>query len=430
MLQELFHLVRNNLNLFPLFMTLSLRYNPTKFGVIKGTTNTPVLRPLIYRNLSNHKLEYDFCVKKTEEILRKNISKIDDKKVAIGLSGGTDSSLNALILSRNDKVNLNLFCIGFGDSCDEFKDARKIAKLCNVKYREIIIKDIVKDMPKRVWEFGSPKSNLWVYYNFRAVRNSGAHTTISGEGGDELFGGYLFRYRKYLKKIPQTPLERAKRYIFGRSRDSLPNFTNLFGEKFRKSGKLLYNTDKIISYFLPTFQNKLSFLSQIFLADYNYKLRFDFIMVDNIFAKKEKINIISPFLQPNIIHFASHIPNEYKVSKHTSKMILRDILKKIGVPKSIYEKPKQGWGMNPITVWKGGLDDRCERFLFDGTVVRDGWINKRWVKEAYSIIDKKKNSNPEFTYPYINKIWDILSFEIFYRQRILKESKNGKISGW
>ena len=86
--------------------------------------------------------------------------------------------------------------------------------------------------------------------------------------------------------------------------------------------------------------------------------------------------------------------------------------------------------MKPTTVWKNGLDDKCERFLFDGTAVRDGWINKKWVKETYSIIDKKKNSNPEFIYSHINKIWDVLSFEIFYRQRILKESKNGMISGW
>ena len=46
-------------------------------------------------------------------------------------------------------------------------------------------------------------------------------------------------------------------------------------------------------------------------------------------------------------------------------MILRDILKKIGAPKKIYEKPKQGWGMRPITIWNRGLDDKCERVLLD-----------------------------------------------------------------
>ncbi len=93
---------------------------------------------------------------------------------------------------------LKCFCIGFNDKDDEFDDARKVAKLVNCEYKEIIIEDVLQDLPLLIWKFNAPKSNLWPYYNLKAVKELGANTTLSGEGGDELFGGYYFRYKKYL----------------------------------------------------------------------------------------------------------------------------------------------------------------------------------------------------------------------------------------
>ena len=420
----------HSLNLFPLFMTLNLRFNPTNQGILKGTKNLPDIPPLTSHDFIEKELSYDFCLQKTEQILRKNISSIPKKKFAIGLSGGTDSSINTILLSQREDVSLKLFSIGFNDQSDEFEDARIVAKLVNRDYKEIILDDIISDLPLMVWKFGSPKSNLWPYYSFKTVKNLGANTTLSGEGGDELFGGYYFRYLKYLQRIPKSPFKRAERYLYSRTRDWIPNQNKIFGAKFKKNGKSLYTSNDLISYFSPTFNNKLSYMNQIFLADFNFKLRFDFNFVDTVFANKEKIKIYSPFLKPNIIKFATHIPHKYKLGKDTSKMILRDILKKNGAPKKIYEKQKQGWGMRPTTIWKGGLSDRCERFLLNGTLVRDGWINKNWLRYAYEFIEKRKNSNPEITFPYINKLWDMLSFEIFYLQRVLKESKGWSISSW
>ena len=338
--------------------------------------------------------------------------------------------MNTLLLSRNENVLLKCFCIGFNDKDDEFDDARKVAKLVNCEYKEIIIEDVLQDLPLLIWKFNAPKSNLWPYYNLKAVKELGANTTLSGEGGDELFGGYYFRYKKYLEITPRTPFQRAKRYLYSRKRDSVPNQHRIFGNRFKRNGKLLFNSKNLISHFEKVFKNKLSYLNQIFLADFNFKLRFDYNFVDNVFAKTEGVNIVSPFLTKNMIQFASHIPSSYKLGSNTSKMILRDILKKLGAPAQIYEKPKQGWGMQPTTVWERGLADRCERFLLNGNLVRDEWINKQWLKDAYSFIENKKNTDKETTYPFINKIWDILSFEIFYRQKILKESKNGKIGNW
>ncbi|CDI06470.1 asparagine synthase C-terminal domain-containing protein [Candidatus Nitrosotenuis uzonensis] len=416
------------LDKFPLFMMLSIRYNPTYRGIIKGTKVIPDTQSLRPANFTDKNMTYEFCVNNTEKLLRENISKISAKNVAIGLSGGTDSSLNSLLLAKNEKVSLKLFCIGFNDSDDEFSDARLVANLTNCDYKEIVLDDVTKDLPTLVWKFGSPKSNLWPYYNFKTVRELGAKTTLSGEGGDELFGGYYFRYVKYLKSKPLTSFFRAKKYVFSRPRDFVQNQLRMFGPKFKKDGKLVYTNDDIIKFFEPTFSNNLPFIKQIFLADFNYKLRFDFNYVDLIFAKSEGVKVFSPFLEKNMLDFAPHIPTKFKITSNTSKIILRDILKRLGAPKRIYEKPKQGWGMRPTIVWERGLRERCENFLLDGYLVRDDWINKKWIKDSLNKISSSNES--EIIYPIINKLWDLLSFEVFYIQYVLQQSKKGRISNW
>jgi len=413
------------LNIFPLYATLSLRYNPTNDGIIKGIKNVPTLRKLSANNFVEKNIPYQKCVEKTHEMLIHNISKIKSKKIVIGLSGGTDSSLNTLLVSKFDKFSLKCFCVGFDDELDEFDDALTVAKLANCDYKEYVINDVLKDLPQLIWKFKAPKSYLWPYYNFKIVQELGAKTTVSGEGGDELFGGYFFRYQNYLKFTPKTPENRAARYLKLRSRDWIPNLNSIFGKQIKETK---YNFSSLAKFFVSPFTNKLPYISQIFLADFNFKLRYDYNFVDSVFAKTEKIRLESPFLDSNIITFATHIPINYKISKKTSKMILRDILKQIGAPEKIYNKTKQGWGMKPMTVWKRSLEDRTERFLLNGCLVRDGWINKEWIKNTISLIQKKKND--QVIFPYINKLWDLLSFEIFYIQKILRESKKGKISEW
>lgn len=411
--------------MFPTYANLSLRYNPTNDGIIKGMTNIPTLKKLSASDFLEKKITYEECVKKTQQMLTQNILQIKSKKIAIGLSGGTDSSLNTLLVSKFDKFSLKCFCIGFGDEFDEFDDASTVAKLVNCDYKEYVIDDVLKDLPKLIWKFKAPKSNLWPYYNFKKVQELGADTTVSGEGGDELFGGYFFRYQNYLKYTPKTPENRSARYLKLRGRDWIPNQNSIFGKSVKE---MKYDFNSLSKFFVFPFRNKLPYISQIFLADFNFKLRYDFNFVDSVFAKTEKVRLESPFLGTNIINFATHIPINYKISKKTSKMILRDILKRLGAPEKIYNKRKQGWGMKPTTIWKRSLEDRTERFLLNGCLVRDGWINKEWIKSTIALIKKKKND--PVSYPYINKLWDLLSFEIFYLQRVVKETKKGQISNW
>ncbi len=422
------------INLKPFFFFLSLRYNPSEQGILKGIVNKLELKPLSADDFKEFE-EYtmDFCAKNTKELLERELSKLHDKKIGLGLSGGTDSSLLVALLSKQGlQASIKSYCVGFGDENDEFVTARAIANTFGTDYKEIIIDDLFKDFPLHIWHYGSPKRNLWAFDTLKAIKDSGCDIALSGEGGDELFGGYTFRY-DIMVKVPKSAnyKERTQFYLNTQSRDWVPDQEKMFGERFKKNGKLLYNWDTVLSLFYPYFKSKLSIIGQTFLADYNFKLRCDFYDTDLKMAKAVGIDVASPFLGKKMTSFATHIPYRFKYHNGQSKMILRKLLKDLGAPDLVVNKPKQGWSAGPVAVWRKGLKDRCEHFVLNGTIIEDGWIDKKWVKKAFSKIEQqigdKKNQK---IIAYINKLWDLLALEIFYQQRVINDPASPKVQGW
>ncbi len=417
----------------PLFLFLSLRYNPTEQGIIRGTVNKLDLKPLSADDFKEFE-EYtiDFCAKNTKELLERELSKLNDKKIGLGLSGGTDSSLLvALLFKMRLQGNVKSYCVGFGDENDEFVAARAVAETFGTDYKEIIIDDLFKDFPLRIWHYGSPKRNLWAFDTLKAIKGSNCDVALSGEGGDELFGGYTFRY-DIMAKVSKSAnyKERVTFYLNTQSRDWVPDQEKMFGERFKKNSKLLYNWDAVLPLFYPYFKSKLSIMGQTFLADYNFKLRCDFYDTDLKMAKAVGIDVASPFLSKKMVSFATHIPYRFKYHSRQSKMILRKLLKDLGAPDLVINKPKQGWSAGPVTVWRKGLKDRCEHFVLNGAIIEDGWIDKKWVEKTFSMIEEHINDKEnQKIFSYINKLWDLLAFEIFYQQRIINDPASPRIQG-
>ncbi len=422
------------INLKPLFLFLSLRYNPTEQGIIKGTTNKLELKPLsasCFTEFEDYTM--DFCIKNTKVLLERELSKLKGKNIGLGLSGGTDSSLLVALLSKIGlQENVKSYCVGFGDENDEFVTARAVVDAFGIDYKEIILDDLFKDFPLLIWYYGSPKKNLWAFNTLKAIKDSGCYIALSGEGGDELFGGYTFRY-DIVSEIPKSAnyKEKARGYLKAHSRDWVPDQEEMFGKRFKKNGKLLYNWETVFSLFYPYFKSKLPLLGQVFLADYNFKLRCDFYDTDLKMAKAVGIEAVSPFLSKKMISFATHIPYRFKYHNGQSKLILRKLLKDLASPDLVVNKPKQGWSAGPVTVWRKGLKDRCENFVLNGAIIEDGWIDKKWVEKTFGMIEQHINDKEnQKIFAYINKLWDLLAFEIFYRQHVRNDHPSPNIQSW
>ena len=258
-----------------------------------------------------------------ESLIKKSIkNKItsDIKVMNIALSGGVDSTLVLSIMKKYfSEIKINAFSVQFFDSIDETQQSQKIAEHFDIDYTKIFIENYLRELPKAISIVNAPFWDLHWYYVSKQAQKSSS-TILSGDGGDELFGGYTFRYEKYLNltSLNSSPLDRVKNYLSCHERDFVPDQEKLFEEK------LQFSWNDIYSSLLPYFDNSLSLLDQVFLADYNGKLLYNFSTNNQKISNYFNLESITPILEPELISYATHLSHIYKYDLGSST-VSRDI---------------------------------------------------------------------------------------------------------
>ena len=356
-----------------------------------------------------------------ENLILKDISEklelLNPKKLCIALSGGVDSTLIlSLIRKSNPDINIEAISIKFANSVDETSNASKIADKFDANHNIVYLENYLSEMPNAIYKIKKPFWDLHWYYVTKESQSI-SNILASGDGGDEVFGGYTFRYEKFLDltNLDSTPLEKVKAYLSCHNRDRVPDQELLFGDKSNFSWDTIYNL------LLPYFDNPLSRLDQVFLADYNGKLLYNFNPVNSSIAKSFDIKLLTPLLNNNLISYGLSIPNKFKYDaiQNIGKLPLRDLLVK-NKADSLISKEKLGFNVNTINLWNSTAHSKCKEFFDNARTVKDGWINNEWI-EKY--IDKEN-----LDIKYINKFLGLLAFEIWYRLFITEElSPNTKL---
>ena len=164
------------------------------------------------------------------------------------------------------------------------------------------------------------------------------------------------------------------------------------------------------------FDNSLSPLDQVFLADFNGKLLYNFAPINTALHNHFGIKSLAPILSHEMISYATHIPHtlKYDPVTDTGKILLRKLLSRYNMDQFV-SKEKLGFNVNTINLWKSFGQKLCKKYLLDSRVVQDGWINQLWINDY---IDTK-----ELDVRYVNKFLGLLALEIWYRLFITKEMK-------
>ena len=384
------------MNLNSVKSILTLRYD---------NTQSPILPKLTWKDM---KKKNNFS---SEEIIQQSIFNIKKqipvdytKPISISLSGGVDSSLALCFLKQSFPENqIDAISIKFSDSYDETDTASKIAKKIGVNHHIIEIENFLEKLSDAISITKLPFWDIhWLYVVEKAKNFS--NYLVSGDGGDELFGGYVFRYSKFLSKIHpnSTPIEKVHAYLSCHERDHVPEQDKLFEKKFE------FHWDDIYDDLIPYFDNPLSPIEQVFLADYNGKLLYNFSIINNALVKNFKIHSVTPILSVEMIQKSMKIPSskKYDSTSDIGKLPLRNLLKKFEID-DLIEKQKLGFSVNTETLWQNYGYSMAKDYLIDGKIIQDGWIKKDWIDSHLKMKD--------IDIRHINKFLGLIAFEIWYR---------------
>mgnify|MGYP003964001075 FL=1 len=385
------------MNLDSIKSILTLRYDNTQTPILPKLTSRDLIKKENFsiENIHSQLISY----------LQKQIPNDYSKPISISLSGGVDSSLLLCILKERFPDNqIDAISIKFSDSVDETETASQIAQKIGVNHHIVEVDNYLEKLSDAISITKLPFWDIHWYYIVEKAKHF-SNYLVSGDGGDELFGGYIFRYSKFLSKIHpnSTVNDKIQAYLSCHERDHVPDQDDIFTKKMEFNWQVIY--DKLV----PFFDNELSPLEQVFLADYNGKLLYNFSIVNNSLAKSFNIQSITPLLFPELIQKSMKINStqKYDSLSNVGKLPLRKILEKFGINDLIL-KQKQGFSVNTKNLWKNYGLTMANDYLSDAKIIQDGWVNKNWIQSNLN--------DQNIDIRHINKLLGLLAFEIWYRQ--------------
>ena len=382
-----------------------LKVAPGHFLIVQdGRVSIRQYWDLNFRKRENS-MSFPDAVEELSALLRQIIKAhmISDVPVGVLLSGGVDSTGVLRYAMEQSEKPIHTFTIGFEG--EGFPDERPYAKLAAIRYgtihKDITItaNDFWEFLPKYIWHMEEPVFEppaVALYYVSRLAKESGIKVLLSGEGGDEAFGGYQ-NYRNLLL------LENIKKLFFpGRSLLYFLFYTleALGFDRFRKYKDLVdlsmanYYLSRTETPFSSLNKFKQSLYTKEFLKKVRYyqsdeptRLLWDklkgqsnlncmlFIdtktwLPDDLLLKADKITMANsvelrvPLLDHQVLEFAASIPESFKIKGFKMKRILKEVMKG-SVPSEILQRKKTGFPV-PYEKWlKSGISNIMEA-IFEG----------------------------------------------------------------
>ena len=366
-----------------------------------------------------------------KNLLEKTVMKqtISDVQIGSFLSGGIDSSIITSILQRNSSKKIKTFTVGFNDkNFDESKKAKNISEYLGTEHYEFFIND--KDILNFIENLGdiysepfSDSSQIPTYLISKLMRKE-AKVILSGDGGDEFYGGYnRYLYLKYInflsKRLPKKikkklnlilkfmPIKFLNKYLallnvknFEHKITKLINFINTDSEIDLYNKMISLYSDNNL--FLNNDLNKNNFYEESEFVNY-LKIQENFMYFDQIdylpndvLVKVDRATMYNsiesraPFLDHKLIENSWKIPLQYKIKGSNGKMILKDILNDY-IPKKFVKGAKSGFAIPIDDLLRTNLKDWSEDILQTSTLMNDhlnfGYIKILWEKH------KKKQIN-------------------------------------
>jgi asparagine synthase (glutamine-hydrolysing) len=335
---------------------------------------------------------------------------ISDVPLGAFLSGGIDSSLVVGLMAEVSERPVQTFSIGFDEpQFDELDHARKVAAHFKTDHHEFVVRpDALAILDRLVQHFDEPFADSSAIPTWYVCEMARRHVTVvlSGDGGDELFGGYD-RYlphprvaafdrlpipRKRQAAAAAWPLlphgTRGKNFLRHVARDDRGRFLDATAF-FQPDEKRSLYTDDLLQGVDPHAAERyaarqfdgldgLPFGSQMMKFDFRTYLPEDVLVKVDRMSMAHSIESRVPLLDNHVIDFAATLPLRTKIQHGVRKVLLKQVASRI-LPPEIINRRKQGFGV-PVGVWfRGSLRNTFSDVLRSQRARERGYFNQRFI---------------------------------------------------
>jgi asparagine synthase (glutamine-hydrolysing) len=374
---------------------------------------------------------------------------MSDVPLGVFLSGGLDSSAIAATMARLVGERLKTFSVGYReDQFSELPYARLVADHLGAEYNEILMgpEDFWGALPQLIWHEDEPlvwPSSVALNFVSRLARQK-VIVVLTGEGGDEMFAGYLkyratlfnLRYAGAYERLVPAGLRRGlartlesrllpdavarklrHTFLYHPNRFQQIYFDNwysvfpagmqprLFTPQVTEELRDVDPYGTSMAYFQPD-GGPDSLLSRLLYLDVKTYL-VELLMKQDQMSMAASIESRVPFLDHKLVEFAARIPAEHKVRFLSAKYLLRKTMRG-RLPEAILSRKKMGFP-TPVKPWlQGVLFPRVSKLLTDGRLEARGIINPAFVRE---LLEAHRRGRTDAT----EGVWRLVNFELWCR---------------
>ncbi|EEL61799.1 Asparagine synthetase [Bacillus cereus F65185] len=355
-----------------------------------------------------------------------------DVPVGAFLSGGIDSSIIASI-AKEINPNLLTFSVGFEyRGFSEIDVAKETAEKLGVKNYSVLVtpQEFMNEFPKIMWHMDDPLADPAAVPLYFVAKEARKHVTVvlSGEGSDELFGGYnIYREPNSLKMFSYIPTSGRtvlkalsgvlKEGFKGKSfleRGCTPIEERYYGNAkiFREEEKikLIKSYNESVNYkdvTKPLYNEIKDYddVSKMQYIDMYTWLRGDILLKADKMSTAHSLELRVPFLDKEVFDVASKIPTELKIANRTTKAILREAVRGI-VPDHVLDRKKLGFPV-PIRHWlKDEMYDWALNIIKESKT--EHLIDKKYV---LNLLEAHRTDKGDHS----RKIWTVLTFMVWHQ---------------
>jgi asparagine synthase (glutamine-hydrolysing) len=435
---------------------MCLQYVPAPMTAFEGVKKLPAGHRLVFENGVFHDPEPYFALRfdeprrgSIEELTQELRNLIEDSvrvrlmsDVPLGafLSGGLDSSLIVALMARHSSQPVKTFSVGFSSKDhSELPYAKMVADRYATDHHEMVVEpDMASVVPELVRHYGEPfadSSALPTWYLCQYTR-TGVTVALSGDGGDEAFGGYRrythSRTARAIRRLPwplprlvaamlsHLPTPQAQEVRDYGKRIMEPEHVRFLGLSSpipHKDRMVIYGpvmrerfaADQVASEFERLFETSTAqdAVNRVIDVDIRTYLSDNILTKVDIASMAHSLEVRCPLVDQEVMRFAASLPGSMKIRGLTTKFLLRRVAEEL-LPRRILKRSKQGFGL-PIDRWmREDLAPLSRDLLLDQSARERGILDPTAVQD---MLARHQRGEPRGF-----QIWSTMILELWYRE--------------